>query len=137
NDDARTEQPLVRRAIDRSLSERYASAADEVSRLIDATYRVLQRSGSVDPRVREILGEAGLSTQAFYRHFASKDELLLVVLDDGLHQLTDHLRRRMDKAPRGLPQVQAWIEGVLAQAVDPEASSRTRPFVNNVFGLMT
>jgi AraC-like DNA-binding protein len=82
----RAAQPLVQRAINRSLSERYASAAGEVGRIIDATYRVFERTGTFDPRVREILSEAGLSTQAFYRHFASKDELLLVVLDDGRHR---------------------------------------------------
>jgi AcrR family transcriptional regulator len=126
----------VQRAINRSLSDRYASAADEVGRIIDATYRVFERTGTFDPRMREILAEAGLSTQAFYRHFASKDELLLVVLDDGRHRLTEHLRRRMDKVEPGLARVQAWIEGVLAQAADTAASARTRPFVMNVFHLM-
>jgi len=132
----RAAQPLVQRAINRSLSDRYASAAGEVGRIIDATYRVFERTGTFDPRMREILAEAGLSTQAFYRHFASKDELLLVVLDDGRHRLTEHLRRRMAKVDPGLPRVRAWIEGVLAQATDTDASSRTRPFVMNVFNLM-
>ena len=41
---------------------------------------VMRREGNIDPQVRAIVQEAGLSNQAFYRHFASKDALLLAVL---------------------------------------------------------
>ena len=33
--------------------------------------------------MRDILREAKLSTPAFYRHFKSKDELFVMLLDDG------------------------------------------------------
>ena len=91
---------------------------------------MIERDGSVDPKVRDILAESGLATQAFYRHFASKDELLLVILDDGRRQLADYLVHRMEKVrPKGpLAEVRAWILGILAQAADEGAAARTRPF---------
>ena len=53
--------------------------ADERTRIIDAAYRCLTaRDGATVP-VTDILAEAGLSTRAFYRHFASKDSLLLAM----------------------------------------------------------
>jgi AcrR family transcriptional regulator len=118
-------------AIGRSVAGRYAQAADEVQRIIDATYRVIEREGAVEPKVRDILAEAGLANQAFYRHFASKDDLLLVILDDGRRRIAGYLAHRMEKvaAKGAVAQVQAWIEGVMAQAADPDAASRTRPFV--------
>jgi AcrR family transcriptional regulator len=122
---------LVARAITRGLSERYAAAEEDVARIIEATYRVIERTGTVDPRVRDILDEAGLSSPVFYRHFASKDELLLVILDDGRRRLADYLTHRMQKATSEWGQVRAWIEGVAAQAIDHEAASRTRPFIAN------
>jgi AcrR family transcriptional regulator len=121
--------PLVERAIARGFSDRYAAAEEDVARIIDATYRVIERTGTVDPRVRDILDEAGFSSPTFYRHFASKDELLLVILDDGRRRLADYLEHRMAKATTG--RVRAWIEGVAAQAVDRAAASRTRPFLAN------
>ena len=121
--------PLVERAITRGLSDRYAAAEEDVARIIEATYRVIERTGTVDPRVRDILDEAGFSSPTFYRHFASKDELLLVILDDGRRRLADYLEHRMAKATTG--RVRAWIEGVAAQAVDRAAASRTRPFLAN------
>jgi AcrR family transcriptional regulator len=106
-----------------------AAATQEVEQLVEATYRIVSREGTVDPRVRDILLEAGLSTQAFYRHFKSKDDLLLVLLDDGRRRLADYLRHRMGKARSPEGQLRAWISGMLAQAADPEAAERTRPFL--------
>ncbi|MDI2131192.1 TetR/AcrR family transcriptional regulator [Yinghuangia seranimata] len=131
--DAREAAPapvgLVREAVRRPLAARWAVYTEEVQRLVDATYRVVERTGSLDPTVREILREAGLSNQAFYRHFRSKDELLVALLDDGRRRMAEYLRRRIAGAAHPAGQVRAWIEGVLAQAGDPVAAARTRPFL--------
>lgn len=128
----REDQPLVDRAITRAVSGHRQVAAADIDRIIEAAYRVVERQGTVDPKLRDILDEAGLSTEAFYRHFHSKDELMLVLLGDGRHRLAGYLAHRMEKADGPLGRVQAWIEGVLAQAVDPKAASRTRPFLANL-----
>ena len=122
---------LVNRAITRAFSERYAAAAEDVERIIDATYRVIERTGTVDPKVRDILVEAGLSSPAFYRHFASKDELMLVIFDDGRRRQADYLAHRMARARDTRGRVREWVEGVAQQAVDRSSASRTRPFVAN------
>ena len=115
----------------RPLAGRYEAYAGEVRRLLDAALSVMRRTDSVSPRVSEIVGEAGLSNQTFYRHFASKDELLVAVLDDGLHQLVDYLGHVMAKTTTPIDRVRRWVEGILAQAVDAQAASSTRPFVVN------
>ena len=115
----------------RALASRHEAYTDEVRRLLDAAFVVMRRTGSVSPRVSEIVREAGLSNQAFYRHFASKDELLVAVLDDGLQQLVDYLEHVMAKADTPIDRVRRWVEGILAQARDAQAASSTRPFVVN------
>jgi AcrR family transcriptional regulator len=124
--------PLIGRAVARSLAGRRASYADEVHRIVQATYEVVERTGSLDPTMRDILRQSGISTQAFYRHFRSKDELLLALLDDGRRQLSGYLAHRMAKAATPAGKVRAWIEGVLAQAGDLAAAARTRPFLANL-----
>jgi AcrR family transcriptional regulator len=114
---------------DRAVDERRAAYADEVRRLIDAAYAVMRATGDIDPRVGDVVRSAGLSNQAFYRHFKSKDELLLAVLTDGQHRLLATLQTRMARVEPGAPQVAAWIEGVMAQARNAEAAENTRPFV--------
>lgn len=100
----------------------------EVGTLIAATWAVTARTGNVEPSVREILEHAGLSTKAFYRHFRSKDELLLVALDEGTRVLVDYLERRMAAAPDPKAAVGAWIDGFVWQAVNPSAARRVRPW---------
>jgi AcrR family transcriptional regulator len=116
---------------DRALDERRAAYADEVRRLIDAAYTVMRGTGDIDPRVSDVVRAAGLSNQAFYRHFKSKDELLLAVLTDGQHRLLATLQTRMARAEPGTSQVAAWIEGVMAQARNTDAAENTRPFALN------
>jgi len=123
------DRPLFDRAVQRSLAKRYAAAARELGGVLEATYRVIERTGNVDPRMRDILKEAGLSTQAFYRLFGSKDELMFLLLDDGRRRLADYLEHRISKAKSPSGQVRAWIEGTVAQVQNQRAAARTRPFI--------
>src|SRR5947208_11392984 len=80
----------------RSLGDRYDAYLDEGTRQVTAGFEVMRRAGSIDPRVSEIVKEAGLSNQAFYRHFRSKDELLLALRDDGLRQLVTYSDHQLE-----------------------------------------
>jgi AcrR family transcriptional regulator len=123
--------PVEETLADRTLAERREAYAAEVRRLIDAAFAVMQRTGDIDPAVRDIVKAAGLSNQAFYRHFASKDALLLAVLADGHRQLVEYLERRLAPTNDPTERVRRWIEGVMAQARDPRAADATRPFALN------
>src|SRR5207247_2558994 len=124
-------EAIASRAIERTVAERRAEYVQEIQRILDATYRVIERTGDLDPSLRDILREAKLSTQGFYRCFQSKDELLLLLLDDGRRRLVGYLEHRMARARSRDGRIRAWIEGVLAQASRPDAASRTRPFFAN------
>lgn len=119
---------MAARSVDRALAARRDAYAQEVRRLIDASFSLIRTSGELEPRVSAIVEAAGLSNQAFYRHFRSKDELLLATLDEGVALLAEHLRRRMEAAADPLGRVRAWMAGVLEQALDPRAAEATRPF---------
>src|SRR6516164_1122328 len=123
--------PVEEQLADRTLSARRETYAAEVRALIDAAFEVMRTSGDIDPPVRDIVKTAGLSNQAFYRHFPSKDALLLAVLADGHAQLIEYLRKRTSAAKDPASKVRAWIEGVMAQARDPRAAEATRPFAIN------
>ena len=120
---------LADKAVERQIEGRRAEYAVEMRRIVDETFALVQRTGSLEPSMREILAETGLSTQAFYRYFSSKDELMLALLDDGRRRLVETLQRRMAETTDPAQQVRAWIEGVLAQASNGDAAARTRPWV--------
>jgi AcrR family transcriptional regulator len=123
--------PVAERVASRTLADRSATYADEVRRLVEAGYAVMRQTGSLEPRVNDIVREAGLSNQAFYRHFTGKDELLVAILDDGQRQLVTYLEHRMSRAATGEARVRAWVEGVMEQARNAAAADNTRPFALN------
>lgn len=122
---------LVSTLADRSLADRHETYAAEIRTLLDAALTVMRREETIDPRVSDIVRTAGLSNQAFYRHFRGKDELLVALLDDGRQRLVATIERRMTRASTPTERVRAWIDVVLAQARDPEAAAATRPFAIN------
>ena len=105
------------RIVRRSLAKREGEYAGEVRRLLDAALALMQRRGtSSRPRVADIVAAAGLSNDAFYRHFRSKDDLVNALLEDGAERLRGYLAHQMAKARTPETQVRRWVEGVLAQA---------------------
>jgi AcrR family transcriptional regulator len=141
DDPAPSERPapsaVLGRGIERALAPREQALVDEVNQLIEATYRVISRTETLDPPVREILREAGLSNPAFYRHFRSKDELLVGLLEQGWEVLRAYLAHQMAKSTTPGDQIAAWVRGMLAQATDRDAAQRARPFAVNLGRLAT
>lgn len=120
-------RPRASQAVAR-LEDRRAAYAEEIRRLLDASFSLIRETGDLAPPVGAIVRRAGLSNQAFYRHFASKDELLLAVLDEGVGMLAGYLAHRMERAGDPAGRVRAWVAGVLEQALQPDAAAATRPF---------
>jgi len=117
------------RAVERALGGRREAYAGEVRRLLEATFLLIERTGELEPRVGDIVREAGLSNQAFYRHFPSKQALLVAVLDEGVRMLASYLGHRMQSAPCPSDRVYEWLRGLLEQALSPAGARATRPFV--------
>ncbi|HEX5587447.1 MAG TPA: TetR/AcrR family transcriptional regulator, partial [Acidimicrobiia bacterium] len=75
---------------------------------------------------------AGLSNQAFYRHFPSRDELVAAVAEAGAHRLVEYAAHQMGKEATPAGQIRAWIVAVLSQAGNPEVAHATRAVLWNL-----
>jgi AcrR family transcriptional regulator len=107
-----------------ALAKRRAAYASEVRRLLDAGLEVMRRNGTTSrPRVADIVSAAGLSNDAFYRHFPSKDALVAALLEDGTARLTSYLTHQMDKEVEPADRVRRFVEGVLSQADEDIAAT--------------
>jgi AcrR family transcriptional regulator len=94
--------------------------------LIQAARAILERRGGDGFTVHEVLSEAGLGTRAFYRHFASKEALVLAVFARAAEQEAGRLRDRMRDEPTPVGAVAAWIEARLDLAFDEQVASTMR-----------
>lgn len=97
-----------------------SGSPDERATIIDAAYVCLSRPHTGAVPVAAILRVAGVSSRAFYRHFASKDDLFLAMLRDE----SDELARRLDDIATttvGGPaaELEAWIDHLFAVAFEP------------------
>jgi AcrR family transcriptional regulator len=118
---------LAEQAARRSTAELVAARADESQRLMDAGTDVMVRVGlDGRPTVAEIVREAGLSNQAFYRHFKSKDDLVAAIVDAGARRLAGYVEHRMRAFDDPEDQIRAWVAAVLSQATDPKVAEPTR-----------
>ncbi len=117
------------RGVDRTMERRRLTYENEVKRLVDAGFALVQRTGRLEPTVGDIVAEAGLSNQAFYKHFHSKDELLLAMLEEGILLLRSYIEHRVSSGSNPTERVRNWLWGILEQALSEQAAAATRPFV--------
>src|SRR3954466_9852867 len=103
-----------------------ARAAAEVRVFVEAGLEVLRRTGAQRLTVAEVLAEAHRSTRAFYRHFASKDELLLAIYEHDRRASIATLHDRIAGAATAREALLAWVDSTLDLAYDPPRARRTR-----------
>jgi AcrR family transcriptional regulator len=94
--------------------------------ILAAAAKILREEGVRAFSIAQVLTRAQLSTRAFYRHFASKDELIAAVFVGMASVEMLRLRRRMEGAPDPVHAVAAWIDGRLELAFNDQLRSDLR-----------
>jgi AcrR family transcriptional regulator len=86
------------RALDRSLEQQRARSVARMDRLVAAARALANESGSAAFTVAQVAEQAGCSLKAFYRCFASKDDLLLALLEDDSRLGAELMQDRVGRA---------------------------------------
>jgi AcrR family transcriptional regulator len=97
----------------------------EARALVQAGMAVLRRSSARNLTVADVLEEAGMSTRAFYRHFQSKDELILAVYQHDNRRSIERLRARLAGATSTLDALEKWVDFALGLGFAPRQARRT------------
>ena len=130
------ENAIAERIARETLARRGPDYASEVRRLLDAGLEVMRKCGTTSrPRVADIVAAAGLSNDAFYRHFASKDALVAAILEDGTERLTGYLAHQLAKETTPESKVRRWVDGILSQATDDDIAATTLAVLWNAGGV--
>lgn len=87
--------------------------------ILDAATELLKQNDYEDVGVGAILTESGLSTRSFYRHFSSKDELLIVLYQQNAEQAGRRLSGRVAAAATPREGLESWVDELLSLAYDP------------------
>ncbi|MGV0740545.1 TetR/AcrR family transcriptional regulator [Mycobacterium syngnathidarum] len=104
----------VERAVGRSVSVQRSRIRieNQVRQLQDAALALIADKGD-DFTTQELVNEAGVALQTFYRYFASKDELVLAVLGDALAKACEQMRNAAEQLPDPLARLDYYITSTL------------------------
>src|ERR1700676_657489 len=79
--------------------------------LLDAAVTLIGEIGPKAFTLREVARRAGVSHNAPYRHFASKDDLLIGVASEGVERLTTLMKRSLERGASSLERLQLCGSG--------------------------
>jgi AcrR family transcriptional regulator len=123
---------VAARTAERALARHRDTYVDEVERLLGAGLEVMRRCGTAkSPRVADIVEHAGLSRDAFYRHFASKDDLVAAIVEAGAARLVSYAAHRMERASEPEEKLRQWLGAILSQASNVGVAEATRAVLWN------
>jgi AcrR family transcriptional regulator len=91
---------------------------EELRLLFDAAIDVMRRNEYGEVTVAEILAEAGVSTRSFYRHFRSKDDLLIALYRRETDGAVAALEARVARAKHPREALEVWVDEMLSLTHD-------------------
>ena len=109
------------RALARSLADARARSVDRLDRLVAAARDLANETGSAGFTVSQVAGRAGVSLKIFYRYFASKDDLLVALLEEDSRLGAAILRERVDEHTGREARLRAYLTGVFELLTLPGA----------------
>jgi TetR/AcrR family transcriptional regulator len=103
----------VERAVDRSAAVQRSRTriANQVRLMLDAARRLI--GDKDDFTTQELVAEAGVALQTFYRYFTSKDELLLALIGDAMSEACDHWAEAAAALPDPIERLRFYITAPL------------------------
>jgi AcrR family transcriptional regulator len=112
------------RTVERSLKAARQQAISKGAQFIAAAVELLRTTGKADFTVLEVVEQAGMSLRAFYQHFATKDDLLLALVEVTVHQHAAAARRRVDAAPDPVAKLEALVRSMFGSQESDDPASR-------------
>lgn len=103
----------------------------ERTHLVKAGTAVMRRNGFLSASITEILEEADISTRAFYRHFRSKDDLLIAVFREQADLTRARLVAAVERASTPIDKLVTWIDEILDMGYDPRRGRISRLFASH------
>jgi TetR/AcrR family transcriptional regulator len=103
----------VERAVDRSAAVQRSRTriANQVRLMLDAARRLI--GDKDDFTTQELVAEAGVALQTFYRYFTSKDELLLALIGDAMTEACDQWAEAAAALPDPIDRLRFYITAPL------------------------
>jgi len=113
------------RAVSRSLNAARSRAEQRVQRFLDAAFELIDEKGTTEFTIQEVIDRSKQSLRGFYQYFDGKDELLLALFEETIHEATDDLRSVVESETEPIDCLRAFTIR-LHEWCDPSEKPRRR-----------
>ncbi|MEU4650193.1 TetR/AcrR family transcriptional regulator [Nocardia fluminea] len=96
----------------RSVQRSRARSIEQAQLIVEAARRLLEAEGS-EFTTQQLIKEAGIALQTFYRHFPSKDQLLLAVFEDIIAERAAEIANLSRGLPDPVARLRFYVLGAL------------------------
>jgi AcrR family transcriptional regulator len=77
--------------------------------IVDAAQRLFHEHGDEGFTIQQLVEEAGVALQTFYRHFAGKDQLLLALLERSIAEFCAELRKATQEIDDPIERMRIYV----------------------------
>lgn len=100
------------RALERSLAAARTRSVERLSQFVAAARALATETGSAGFTVQQVVTRSGQSLKSFYRHFESKDDLILALLEEDIAVGAMFLRELIDAHDDPVERIRTWLTGL-------------------------
>jgi AcrR family transcriptional regulator len=93
--------------------------------ILAAAASLFRRQGFERTSVREIAQELGMTSGSLFYHFASKEDLLVMIMEEGLRDITQAVRQAQATEKRLPERLLAMVQQHLAALLGPRLDAMT------------
>ncbi len=97
------------RTVERSLKNARERAISRGDQFIRAAGELLRTTGKSDFTVQEVVDRSGMSLRSFYHHFATKDDLLLALIEESVRHYSADMRVKLDATEGAVEKLQLLL----------------------------
>ncbi len=112
------------RTVERSLKTARQRAISRGTAFIAASADLLRTTGKADFTVQEVVDRSGLSLRSFYQHFATKDDLLLALVEESVRLHVAAARAGVERETDPVAKLRSLLRSLYGSEETDDPASR-------------
>jgi AcrR family transcriptional regulator len=112
------------RTVEHSLKDARQKAISRGGKFIRAASELIRKTGKADFTVQDVVETSGMSLRSFYQYFATKDDLLLALVEEAVGDYVADIRARIEPETDPVTMLQVLVKTMFSAADLSSSSSR-------------
>ena len=112
------------RTVEHSLKDARQKAISRGGKFIRAANEIIRKTGKADFTVQDVVETSGMSLRSFYQYFATKDDLLLALVEEAVTDYVADIRAHIEPVSDPVEMLRLLVKTMFSAADLSSSSSR-------------